>query len=248
MTWTLLIIPDGQQLCVNEDMSLRNVLIIEDDRSLSEVLSYNLEQAGYSVSVAHDGQDGLNRARHDPPDVVVLDLMLPVVDGLEVCRRMRTDRKLHDVLIVMLTAKAEESDHVVGLAIGADDYVTKPFSIKVLLERIKALLRRQVKGSIDDHVIVSQGVVLDKQRHSVMVNDAFLELTRSEFSLLEMLIRQPGRAFTRSELVEAGLGDTLVLDRTIDVHIRAIRRKLGTAADLIQTVRGIGYRFRDPGR
>ncbi|MCH2202973.1 MAG: response regulator transcription factor [Fuerstiella sp.] len=229
-------------------MSEYKILIIEDDRSLSEVLVYNLEQVGYSLSVAHDGQDGLNRARYDPPDVIVLDLMLPVVDGLEVCRRIRADRKLQNVLILMLTAKAEESDHVVGLAIGADDYVTKPFSIKVLLERIKALLRRRVKGSVDDHVIVSQGIVLDKQRHSVTVNKEFIELTRSEFSLLEMMMCQPGRAFSRGELVAAGLGDSHVLERTIDVHIRAIRRKFGTAADLIQTVRGIGYRFRDPAR
>ncbi len=229
-------------------MTQHKVLIIEDDRSLSEVLSYNLEQSGYAVTVSHDGQDGLNRAQHQPPDIIVLDLMLPVVDGLEVCRRLRADPTLSDVLIVMLTARAEESDHVVGLAIGADDYVTKPFSIKVLLERIKALLRRREKGSSDHHVIASQGVVLDKQRHRVTANDQAIELTRSEFSLLEMLIRQPGRAFSRNELVDTGLGDTLVLERTIDVHIRSIRKKLGTSAELIQTVRGVGYRFRDPRR
>jgi DNA-binding response OmpR family regulator len=229
-------------------MTQYNVLVIEDDRSLAEVLSYNLEQSGYAVTVSHDGQDGLNRALHQPPDVIVLDLMLPVIEGLEVCRRLRADPTLNDAMIVMLTARAEESDHVVGLAIGADDYVTKPFSMKVLLERIKALLRRREKGSSDHHVIASQGIVLDKQRHSVTANDQAIELTRSEFSLLEMLIRQPGRAFSRNELVDSGLGDALVLERTIDVHIRAIRKKLGASADLIQTVRGVGYRFRDPRR
>ncbi len=122
---------------------MHHVLIIEDDRSLSDVLSYNLKQEGYSVSVAHDGQDGLNQAQHKTPDVILLDLMLPVVDGLEVCRRMRVDPALGDVLVVMLTAKSEETDQVVGFALGADDYVTKPFSVKVLLERIKALLRRR---------------------------------------------------------------------------------------------------------
>lgn len=229
-------------------MSRHKVLIIEDDPSLSDVLSYNLEQAGYQVAIAKDGQEGLNRAQHQPPDIVILDVMLPVIDGLEVCRRLRSDSTLNDVLIVMLTARAEESDHVVGLAIGADDYVTKPFSIKVLLERIKAFLRRREKGTNDHHVIASQGVVLDKQRHHASVNDQPMDLTRSEFALLEMLLRQPGRAFTRSELIDAGLGDTLVMERTIDVHIRAIRKKMGPGAELIQTVRGVGYRFRDPRR
>jgi len=229
-------------------MTQHTVLIIEDDRSLSEVLAYNLEQSGYGVTVALDGQDGLNRAQHQPPDIVVLDLMLPVIDGLEVCRRMRSDPTLNDALIVMLTARTEESDHVVGLAIGADDYVTKPFSIKVLLERIKALLRRREKGTNDHHIVANQGVVLDKQRHSVTANDQTIELTRSEFALLEMLIRQPGRAFSRNELIDVGLGDSLVLERTIDVHIRSIRKKLDTSAELIQTVRGVGYRFRDPRR
>lgn len=230
-------------------MTQHQVLIIEDDRSLSEVLTYNLEQAGYRVAVAHDGQDGLNRAQHDPPDVIVLDLMLPVIDGLEVCRRLRADPATRDILVIMLTARAEESDHVVGLAMGADDYVTKPFSIKVLQERLKALLRRGKQGVEANHdVVASQGIVVDRQRHCVTVDDQPLELTRSEFSLLEMLIRQPGRAFTRSELIETGLGDTLILDRTIDVHIRAIRRKLGKSAELIQTVRGVGYRLRDPRR
>ncbi len=229
-------------------MAQHQVLIIEDDRSLSDVLSYNLEQAGYVVAVAHDGQEGLNRIQHDPPDVIVLDLMLPVIDGLEVCRRLRADPARRDILVVMLTARAEESDHVVGLAMGADDYVTKPFSIKVLMERIKALLRRGRMETESQDVVASQGIVVDRQRYSVTLNDEPLELTRSEFSLLEMLIRQPGRAFTRSELIENGLGDTLILDRTIDVHIRAIRRKLGDSADLIQTVRGVGYRLRDPRR
>ena len=229
-------------------MSRHKVLVIEDDPSLSEALSYNLEQAGYQVAIANNGQDGLNRARHQPPDIVILDVMLPVIDGLEVCRRLRSDSALNDVLIVMLTARSEESDHVVGLAIGADDYVTKPFSIKVLLERIKALLRRSEKSSHDHHVIASQGVVIDKQRYHAAVNDEPLDLTRSEFALLEMLLRQPGRAFTRNELVEVGLGDTFVLERTIDVHIRSIRRKMGRGAKLIETVRGVGYRFRDPRR
>lgn len=226
-------------------MPKHHVLIIEDDRSLADVLAYNLEQAGYGVAVAHDGQDGLNQAQRKSPDVVVLDLMLPVIDGLEVCRRLRADPTCGDVLVVMLTAKSEETDQVVGLALGADDYVTKPFSVKVLLERIKALLRRRATVVDDHNTVASQGIVIDRTRHSATAGDRPLELTRSEFALLDTLIRQPGRAFTRNELIGDALGDTLVLERTIDVHIRSIRKKLGGSASLIETVRGVGYRFRD---
>lgn len=227
-------------------MTKHHVLIIEDDRSLSDVLSYNLQQAGYLVSVAHDGQDGLNQAQHKSPDVIVLDLMLPVIDGLEVCRRLRANPARGDVLVIMLTAKSEETDQVVGLAMGADDYVTKPFSVKVLLERIKALLRRRASASDERSVVESQGIVIDSQRHCVTAGEQTLDLTLSEFALLDTLIRQPGRAFTRSELIDAALGDAIVLERTIDVHVRSIRKKLGDNASLVETVRGIGYRFRDP--
>lgn len=227
-------------------MAKQNVLIIEDDRSLSEVLSYNLEQAGYNVSVAHDGQDGLNQAQHKTPDVIVLDLMLPVIDGLEVCRRLRANPAKSDVLVIMLTAKSEETDQVVGLAMGADDYVTKPFSVKVLLERIKALLRRRSTAADARSVVACQGIVIDRGRHCVTAGEETLDLTLSEFALLDTMIRQPGRAFSRSELIDAALGDAIVLERTIDVHIRAIRKKLGDNAGLVETVRGIGYRFRDP--
>lgn len=227
-------------------MAKEHILIIEDDRSLSEVLSYNIEQAGYTVSVARDGQDGLNKAQHKIPDLIVLDLMLPVIDGLEVCRRLRANPSMRDVFIVMLTAKSEETDQVVGLAMGADDYVTKPFSVKVLLERVKALLRRRTMKSDDRDVAASQGIIIDRIRHCATVDDQPVELTRSEFALLDTLIRQPGRAFTRTELIDDALGDALVLERTIDVHIRAIRKKLGSCAELIETVRGVGYRFRDP--
>ena len=227
-------------------MAKHHVLIIEDDRSLSDVLSYNLDQAGYAVSVARDGQDGLNQAHRKTPDIVVLDLMLPVIDGLEVCRRLRADAAMHDVRVIMLTAKAEETDQVVGLAIGADDYVTKPFSVKVLLERIKALLRRRGTGSDDRDVVTCQGLMIDRRLHIATVGDQTLELTLSEFALLDTLIRQPGRTFKRSELIDAALGDALVLERTIDVHIRAIRQKLGARASLIETVRGVGYRLQYP--
>jgi two-component system, OmpR family, phosphate regulon response regulator PhoB len=225
------------------------VLIIEDDRSLVEILSYNLQQSGYEVHAAYDGMDGLSQAQTKSPDIVILDIMLPIMDGLEVCRRLRNSPDTADLLILMLTAKAEESDELVGFSLGADDYVAKPYSVKVLIERIKALQRRRRgRGESRDADVVSlAGVTVDRRRFQARLGDEPLNLTRSEFRLLDTLIRQPGRAFQRSELIDAALGeDTIVLERTIDVHIRALRRKLERSADLIETVRGIGYRFHDP--
>jgi len=220
--------------------------VIEDDRSLAEVLSYNLKQGGYEVLVATDGQDGLLQAQIKSPDIVVLDLMLPVIDGLDVCRRLRADASTKDLLVVMVTAKAEESDELIGFSLGADDYVTKPFSVKVLLERIKALRRRRLAEGVTDESTTRLGISVDRRRHQAVAEGKPLQLTRSEFRLLDTLIRQPGRVFHRTELIDAALGeDTMVMERTIDVHIRALRRKLGEHADVIETVRGVGYRFRD---
>ncbi|WP_442510866.1 response regulator [Novipirellula sp. SH528] len=227
-------------------MAKTTVLIIEDDRSLAEVVTYNLQREGYEVYVAHDGEDGLTQARLKLPDVIILDLMLPVLDGLEACRRLRADSATKNTRILMLTAKAEESDQLIGFALGADDYVTKPFSVKVLLERVKSLCRRD-NESAAVQLIASQGVAIDPVRYRVTVNEDVVNLTRSEFRLLECLLRQPGRVFSRSELIDVALGeDTLVLERTIDVHVRSLRKKLDTHADVVQTVRGVGYKFRDP--
>lgn len=221
--------------------------IVEDDRSLAEVLEYNLRQKGYETLVSNDGQDALRKARLLSPDLVVLDLMLPLIDGLEICRRLRADPVTHNVLVLMLTAKSEETDEVVGFSVGADDYVAKPFSVKVLLERIRALLRRRDHVAEIGNVLVSQGVIVDRQRHRATVDERPIDLTPSEFGLLESLVRQPGRVFSRSELINSALGgDSLVLERTIDVHIRSLRKKLGPHCVLVETVRGIGYRFRDP--
>lgn len=228
-------------------MAKASILIVEDDASLAEVLDYNLKQEGYDTFVARDGQQGLREMRLRCPDLVVLDLMLPMIDGLEVCRQLRADPATQELLVLMLTARSEESDQLVGFSVGADDYVTKPFSVKVLLQRINALLRRKDQGAGDRDILVSQGILIDRRRHRAMVGDLPLDLTPSEFGLLTAFVRQPGRAFTRSELIDVALGDdAIVLERTIDVHIRALRKKLLTHADLVQTVRGIGYRFRDP--
>ena len=228
-------------------MAKQLILIVEDDRSLADVLDYNLRQDGYETIVARDGQDGLTQARLKSPQLVVLDLMLPLVGGLEICRRLRADPACQEMLVLMLTAKSEETDQVAGFSVGADDYVTKPFSVKVLLERIRALLRRRHGTAKAGDTLVSQGIMVDRQRHRVTAGEELLDLTPSEFSLLESLIRQPGRVFSRAELIDSALGgDSLVLERTIDVHIRALRKKMNLYADLIETVRGVGYRFRDP--
>ena len=230
-------------------MSKPKVLVIEDERALVEVLSYNLEREGFEVFVAHDGQDGLRQAQVKLPDLVVLDLMLPLKGGLEVCREIRMGVRTREIPIIMVTAKAEETDQLVGFATGADDYVTKPYSIKVLVQRIKKeLRRRQLQDEPSNSTVhESQGVVIDRHRHRALFNSDELTLTPTEFRLLETLLRQAGRAFTRHELMDSAIGeDAVVLERTIDVHVKSLRKKLGEAADLIETVRGVGYRFREP--
>jgi two-component system phosphate regulon response regulator PhoB len=228
-------------------MTQPRILIIEDERALTDVLAYNLQREGYETLVAHDGREGLRKAQTLLPDLVLLDLMLPTLNGLEVCRELRASSRTRDIPILMLTAKAEETDQVVGFSLGADDYVTKPFSVKVLVQRIKALQRRRAEGAADPADVVEHlGVRIDRVRHRASVEGRELDLTPTEFRLLESLLRQPGRAFTRPQLMDAAIGEgAVVLERTIDVHVKSLRRKLGNAADLIETVRGIGYRLRE---
>ncbi len=223
------------------------ILVIEDDRAIAEVIEYNFAQQGYEVYCAHDGQDGLNQARSKAPDLILLDLMIPVIDGVETCRQLRADSLTREIPIMMLTAKSEEMDQLIGFSVGADDYVVKPFSVRIVLERVKSLLRRNARaaGTGSDIVVVG-GVTMDRLKHRVSVQGRPIDLTPSEFRLLDTLIRCPGRAFDRSELINSALGeDTLVLERTIDVHIRSLRKKLGERSDAVETVRGVGYRFRD---
>ena len=228
-------------------MPAAKILVIEDDKSLAGILEYNLSKSGFEVACAHDGQNGLEQAQLKLPDLVVLDVMIPIMDGLEVCRRLRAIPETQDILILMLTAKGEETDQVVGFSVGADDYVVKPFSVKILLERIKSLLRRRHQSNAGNSDIISKaGVTIDRIKHRVAFHGEPIDLTPSEFRLLDTMIRQPGRAFDRNELIDAALGaDTLILERTIDVHIRSLRKKLGESDNLIQTVRGVGYRFKD---
>jgi two-component system phosphate regulon response regulator PhoB len=227
-------------------MGKPRILIIEDERGLTEILSYNFHREGYDTIIAHDGQEGLRKAQMLLPDLILLDIMLPGIDGLEVCRQLRAGKQTAKIPIMMLTAKSEEMDQVVGFTVGADDYVVKPFNVKILLQRVRALLRRADTLQPNQDVIEHLGVTIDKIKHRATVSGAELDLTPTEFRLLECLLRQPGRAFTRTQLMDSAIEEgALVLERTIDVHIKSLRRKLGDEQDFIETVRGVGYRFRE---
>lgn len=225
-----------------------HVLLVEDERDIRELVRYNLMRQGYQVTCAETGEEGLELANEDTPDIVLLDLMLPGLDGLEVCRQLKRDSKTKSIPVVMLTAKGEESDVVAGLEMGADDYVTKPFSPKVLLARVKAVIRRRGQADTDEQSILHRGKLsIDPGRHEVLLGEeASVELTRTEFRILHLLARRPGWVFTRSKIVLGAQGnDVAVTDRSVDVHIVSLRRKLGEFGGLIETVRGVGYRFRD---
>ena len=226
-------------------MTKQKILIIEDERALQEILQYNLEREGFEVSVAADGQDGLRRARSFEPDVILLDLMLPIIDGLEVCRQLRADAKTQGIRILMLTARSEEVDEIVGFNMGADDYVTKPFKVKPLIHRIKALIRRAGSEQQSRDVVSIHGIEVDRINHTAKARGQLLDLTPTEFRLLWALARAAGRPFGRNELMDHCRGeDANALERTIDVHVRSLRQKMGELGDIIETVRGVGYRFR----
>ncbi len=226
-------------------MSKQKILIVEDERTLQEILTYNLEREGFEVACASDGQDGIRRARSFEPDLIILDLMLPVIDGLEVCRQLRADVKTKAIRVLMLTARSEEVDEIVGFNMGADDYVTKPFKVKPLVHRIKALLRRSSEDQQSRDRLSIHGIDVDRIHHTAKARDVVLDLTPTEFRLLWTLVRAAGRPFGRNELMDHCRGeDANALERTIDVHVRSLRHKLGDLGDVIETVRGVGYRFR----
>jgi len=229
-------------------MAREKIVVIEDEPDIREVIEYNLLRDGYQVATAADGETGLELARSWSPSLVLLDLMLPGLDGIEVCRRLKNDAMTRAIPVIMVTARGEESDVVLGLGIGADDYVTKPFSPKELLARVKAVLRR---GPLREEResrerLVHDGVVIDSTRHDVSVDGKSEPFTATEFRLLHFLASHPGRVFTRDHLLSRVIGeDVMITDRNIDVHVRAVRKKLGQYRDLIETVRGVGYRFKD---
>ena len=225
-------------------MAQSTILIIEDESDISDTLAYNLQKEGFNVLQTPDGHDGLKRAKQSIPDLIILDLMLPGSDGLQICRQLRADSKTAGIRILMLTARGEETDEVIGFNMGADDYVTKPFKMRPLLHRIKALLRRSEEPASDREFISLHGIEIDRTSYAVKCDGAELDVTPTEFRLLWTLMSQPGRAFSRFELIDTSRGeDANALERTIDVHVRAIRRKLESFADRVETVRGVGYRF-----
>jgi DNA-binding response OmpR family regulator len=225
----------------------KKILVVEDESDLQDLLRFNLERDGFIVQIAASGERALELIRLDPPDLVLLDLMLPGVDGLTVCRTLRNEKNTAKVPVVMLTAKGEETDVVIGLELGADDYVTKPFSPRVLLARIKAVLRRYDEVPDDqanDAALRLDGLSIDPAKHQVKVLDCVVELTATEFKLLFQLASRPGRVFTRLQIIESLHGQlAAVTDRSVDVQVVSLRRKLGQLGDKLQTVRGVGYRF-----
>lgn len=227
-------------------MSKPTILVVDDEEDIRELISLNLKREGYEVRPVETGEEALAEARRGVASLIILDLMLPGIDGLEVCRKLKADPRTQPIPVVMLTAKGEESDIVTGLELGADDYVTKPFSGKVLVARVRRILRRKSEGAEKDAVVKIHELSLDPARREVMVGDEPVELTLTEFNILHTLARRPGRVFTRYQIVDAIHGDDyLVTDRAVDVQIVALRKKLGPCAKYIETVRGVGYRFLD---
>jgi DNA-binding response OmpR family regulator len=228
-------------------MTKPKILIIEDEPDIRELLQYNLSRDGCEATAVADGKTGIAAARRLAPDLVLLDLMLPGMDGLEVCRKLRSDTATAGVAIIMVTARGEESDVVLGLGLGADDYITKPFKANEMLARVRAVLRRTREDSrVNDEkrVVVAGALRIDPSRHKVTLDEEELALTATEFRILHYLASRPGRVFTRDQILAASMSpNTMVLERNIDVHIRSIRKKLGEHRRLIETVRAIGYRF-----
>ncbi len=228
-------------------MTGEKVLVVEDEEDIQELIRYNLAREAYQVTCVTRGEEALQKARSILPDLMVLDLMLPGVDGLEVCRTLKGNPETSAIPVVMVTAKGEESDVVTGLEMGADDYVTKPFSPKILLSRIKAVLRRRSEAPRNENDIIQyKDLVIHPGRHEVQVKDKTIDLTFTEFRILQTLASRPGWVFTRSQIVDAVRGENYaVTDRSVDFQIVGLRKKLGSCATYIQTVRGVGYRFQE---
>jgi DNA-binding response OmpR family regulator len=226
----------------------KKILVVDDEKDIVETVAYNLRRHGYDVAMAYDGADALVVAFREAPDLILLDLMLPGLDGMEVARRLKADPRTTATPLVMLTAKGEETDVVIGLTLGADDYVTKPFSMKILLARLNTVLRRgEPQNTIEEGGMLRAGpLTVDTSKHAVSVNNESVNLTLTEFKLLSALLKARGRVLTRHQLMDKAMGaDIFVTDRAIDVHVTAIRKKLGEANWLIHTVRGVGYRLQD---
>lgn len=223
-------------------MNRPRIAIIEDEPDILDVITYNLEREGYEVCSARHGDEALNLVRNQMPSLVILDLMLPGTDGLTVCQKLKTDTVTLDIPIIIVSAKAEENDVIIGLGLGADDYLAKPFSPRELVARVRSVMRRGAQRAEPRPDRLTHGeLTVDTSKHEVTLAGKCIDLTATEFKILHQLASHPGRAFTREQLLDR-LG-TVILDRNIDVHIRSIRKKLGDTAKLIETVRGVGYRL-----
>lgn len=230
-----------------ESMIRKHVVIVEDEEEIRELVRYNLAKEGYAVSCFESGEEALRRVPREQPDLVILDLMLPGVDGLEVCRTLKNDPSTREIPILMLTAKSEEADIVTGLEMGSDDYITKPFSPRVLTARIRAALRRGGPQPVDEAAVLRvHNIQIHPGRHEVTVDDELVSLTPTEFRVLYTLVTRPGWVFTRGQIADAVHGGELIVtERSVDVHIVGLRKKLGSASQWIETVRGVGYRFKE---
>lgn len=227
-------------------MAVSNILIIEDEKDIVEALEYNLRKEGFRTSRAYDGKSGLKAALEKPFDLVILDLMLPAVDGLEVCRRLKSSQKASAIPIIMLTAKGSETDRVLGLELGADDYITKPFSMRELIARVKAVLKRSARPQEGaGPALRFPGLEIDIEKHEVLASGKPVELTAREFALLRYLAENRDKALTREKLLDRVWGiDVAIETRTVDVHVKSLRDKLKKASRYIQTLRGVGYKFK----
>ncbi|MGH2574865.1 MAG: response regulator transcription factor [Ignavibacteria bacterium] len=223
------------------------ILIIDDERDILEFIEYNLSKNGYKVSSVTSGEEALEKVKENNFDLILLDLMLPGIDGLEICKTIKADKSKAKIPIIMLTAKGEESDIVTGLELGADDYITKPFSPRVLLSRIKAILRRSISKEVEEKPVIERGeLTIHLGRYEVLFKSKPIQLTHLEFQILTALAKRPGWVMTRYQIVDSARGNGVsVTDRTVDVHIVSLRKKLGEAAEYIETVRGVGYKFKE---
>jgi two-component system phosphate regulon response regulator PhoB len=228
-------------------MAHERILVVDDEEDILELVRYNLVRSGFEVTGVTTGEDALKVARSKFPDLILLDLMLPGIDGLEVCNILKREPKTSYIPIVMLTAKGEEADVVAGLELGADDYITKPFSPRILVARVKAVLRRKAKAPINKTAVIKvKDLVIHPGRHEVLVKGKPIDLTSTEFRLLHYLARRPGWVFTRQQIISAARGEEYpVTDRSVDVHIVGLRKKLGPLGKCLETVRGVGYRFKE---
>ena len=228
-------------------MSKEKILVVDDEEDILELVRHHLKREGYEVRCAESGEQALQTAKSESVDLMILDLMLPGIDGLEVTRRLKNDPRTQHIPILMLSAKGEESDVVTGLELGADDYVTKPFSPRILIARARASIRRQIKEPVDENAIIQvHAIEIHPGRRTVQINGGDINLTYTEFQVLSILARRPGWVFTRSQIVDMVRGDDYpVTDRSVDVQIVGLRKKLGACGKYIETVRGVGYRFKD---